>query len=70
MNWSIWVFPKLRTMSASRIKIKLFTIKLQSAQLPGRRKVKVNAKEQDGATPKAAFKNRLDPIASVKIPIK
>lgn len=30
----------------------------------------VSANEQDGATPKAAFKNKLDPIASVKIPIK
>ena len=30
----------------------------------------VSAKEQDGATPKAAFKNKLDPIASAKIHIK
>lgn len=30
----------------------------------------VSAKEQDGATPRAVFKNKLDPIASIKIPIK
>ena len=66
----ICVFPNLCTMSASNIKRAVLTIKLKSAQLPGRRKVNVSAKEQDGATPKAAFKNKLDPIASAKIPIK
>lgn len=50
-------------------KIKLIR-KLKKAYPAGSKKVRVNAKAQDGAIPNEAFKNRFEPMAKTKIPIK